>query len=223
MEQIHEVGTKIDGRLPVLYSAYFGPIEYYGVMMKHGGAVIDTGERYEKRSYRNRCGIVGANGEMTLTVPIARESSEDRDLTHAQMKSLRISYDTQWRHLHWQSLVSAYNMSPYFEYYEDDFRELYGRKYEMLTQLNDEALALTLRLLQMDDIRIERSETYIKTERDLRKEITPKIHTEEYREREYYQVFNEKYGFIGSQSILDLLFNMGPESRIILRDSMRQG
>lgn len=194
-------------------------------MMKYGGMTVDVGEHYVKRSYRNKCSILSANGVMALTVPLSRSSSDDADLTHAAMKDLKVSYDDNWRHVHWQSLVSAYNMSPFFEYYEDDIKPLFERKFDYLVDLNAEAMDIVNRLLMMDDVTINVSETYIPAqtvELDLRNQITPKTHLNDFNQKEYYQVFSEKYGFQPNLSILDLLFNLGPESRVVLRDSLKQ-
>lgn len=194
-------------------------------MMKYGGMTVDVGEHYVKRSYRNKCSILSANGVMALTVPLSRSSSDDADLTHAAMKDLKVSYDDNWRHVHWQSLVSAYNMSPFFEYYEDDIKPLFERKFDYLVDLNAEAMDIVNRLLMMDDVMINVSETYIPAqtvELDLRNQITPKTHLDDFCQKEYYQVFSEKYGFQPNLSILDLLFNLGPESRVVLRDSLKQ-
>jgi hypothetical protein len=162
---------------------------------------------------------------MALTVPLSRSSSDDADLTHAAMKDLKVSYDDNWRHVHWQSLVSAYNMSPFFEYYEDDIKPLFERKFDYLVDLNAEAMDIVNRLLMMDDVTINVSETYIPAqtvELDLRNQITPKTHLDDFCQKEYYQVFSERYGFQPNLSILDLLFNLGPESRVVLRDSLKQ-
>lgn len=194
-------------------------------MMKYGGMTVDVGEHYVKRSYRNKCSILSANGVMALTVPLSRSSSDDADLTHAAMKDLKVSYDDNWRHVHWQSLVSAYNMSPFFEYYEDDIKPLFERKFDYLVDLNAEAMDIVNRLLMMDDVMINVSETYIPAqtvELDLRDKITPKTHLDDFCQKEYYQVFSERYGFQPNLSILDLLFNLGPESRVVLRDSLKQ-
>lgn len=194
-------------------------------MMKYGGMTMDVGEHYVKRSYRNKCSILSANGVMALTVPLSRSSSDDADLTHAAMKDLKVSYDDNWRHVHWQSLVSAYNMSPFFEYYEDDIKTLFERKFDYLVDLNAEAMDIVNRLLMMDDVMINVSETYIPErtrELDFRSQITPKTHLNDFNQKEYYQVFSEKYGFQPNLSILDLLFNLGPESRVVLKDSLKQ-
>ena len=194
-------------------------------MMKYGGMTVDVGEHYVKRSYRNKCSILSANGVMALTVPLSRSSSDDADLTHAAMMDLKVSYDDNWRHVHWQSLVSAYNMSPFFEYYEDDIKPLFERKFDYLVDLNAEAMDIVNRLLMMDDVTINVSETYIPAqtvELDLRDKITPKTHLNDFCQKEYYQVFSERYGFQPNLSILDLLFNLGPESRVVLRDSLKQ-
>ena len=139
------------------------------------------------------------------------------------MKDIRISDHGNWRHLHWNAIESAYNSTPYFEYYKDDFRPFYEKKYEFLADFNEELCQLVCKLIDIQPC-IERTSEY-KTEftteeTDFREIIQPKkdfrIADPEFVPHPYYQVFDSKLGFLPNLSIIDLLFNMGPESLLVL-------
>ena len=110
-------------------TAYLGPIQQYCKMLQYPEVRIETAENYVKQTYRNRCSIAAANGPLSLSIPIVKP-----DTLKCQTKDIRISDHGNWRHLHWNALVSAYNMSPFFEYYEpevaNDFRETIRPKHE---------------------------------------------------------------------------------------------
>lgn len=97
-------------------TAYLGPVQQYSKMFHFPEVRIETSENYLKQSYRNRCIIAGANGPLPLSVPIVKP-----DTLKCLTKDIRISDHGNWRHLHWNAIVSAYNSTPFFEYYEDDF------------------------------------------------------------------------------------------------------
>lgn len=108
----------------LLSSFYLAPIQYYSKLFRSERAYIEIHDTYQKQSYRNRCLIAGANGILPLSIPVEKpEAGKDK------MKDVRISDHGNWRHLHWNALVSAYNSSPFFEYYGDDFRRFYEKKY----------------------------------------------------------------------------------------------
>ena len=102
-------------------------------MLQYPEVRIETAENYVKQTYRNRCSIAAANGPLSLSIPIVKP-----DTLKCQTKDIRISDHGNWRHLHWNALVSAYNMSPFFEYYADDFAPFYEKKYEFLLDFNEE-------------------------------------------------------------------------------------
>ena len=114
-------------------TAYLGPIQQYCKMLQYPEVRIETAENYVKQTYRNRCVIAAANGPLSLSIPIVKP-----DTLKCQTKDIRISDHGNWRHLHWNALVSAYNMSPFFEYYADDFAPFYEKKYEFLLDFNEE-------------------------------------------------------------------------------------
>lgn len=208
----------------LLTSAYLAPIQYYTKLYAAPFVVEERCEHYVKQTYRNRCVIAGPGGPLALTIPV--EHGGPKTAT----RDIRISEHGNWRHTHWTALVSAYEGSPYFEYYADDFRPFYERRYEFLTDFNEALREKVCELLGLHpDIRI--SQAFIEPEkegfvcRDLRERIRPKADyaaDAEFRPAPYYQVFAGRLGFLPNLSVADLLFNMGPESRLVLRDSIKE-
>jgi hypothetical protein len=173
-----------------------------------------------KQTYRNRCVIDSPNGALPLTIPVDKGEGGK-----CLMKDVRISDHGNWRHLHWQALVASYYNSPFFEYYQDDFRPFYDRKWDFLADFNEELLYKCCELIDMQPS-ISRSLAYEKAEgEDYRSIISPKCADGAdtfFSPKSYYQVFQHKTGFKPNLSIVDLLFNMGPESLLVLRDSVSE-
>ena len=204
---------KTDSETVLLSSLYLAPIEYYAVLSKGYKIILDTDESYVKQSYRNRMVIAGANGPLTLSIPI-----EKPERGKSQMKDIRISEHGNWRHLHWNAIISAYRSSPFFQYFEDDFRPLYETKHLFLHQFNEQLRTLVCQLLGIET-KVSYSRDFINYTGeeviDLRETIHPK-YPSNYRTEPYYQVFAGKLGFIQNLSIIDLLFNVGNEARLYL-------
>ena len=198
----------------VLSSAYFPPIEYFRVIARVGNVFLEANETFQKQTYRNRCKILAADGVLSLSIPLIK--GEDRAIA-----SMKIDYSKPWLQQHKRALISAYNSSPFFEYYQDDIFEILDRKYETLFQLNCAILDKMLRLLGLKNnltMTTEYLQEYPEGVVDLRNTIHPKKKSNEplaapnIKYSDYYQVFIEKYGFVDDLSILDLLFNEGPNS-----------
>lgn len=195
--------------LSVIPVSYFAPVGVYAAILKSENAVFEKQENFVKQTLRSRCAIYGANGKQLLSVPVEKRGN------HIPVTEVRISYKEDWQKIHWRSIVSAYRNSPYFEYYVDEFQLLFETKTELLFELNRTLHQVVMKLLKAE-IKHEFTETYISdygnNVLDLRKEetILPEI-------PRYNQVFEERHGFIPDLSILDLLFNTGPDAADILR------
>ena len=188
---------------PILPTAYFGPISYYAILLQHPNCSIELHEHFVKQSIRNRCDIYGANGKLQLTIPKQRKGSDKTII-----KEIQISYNQNWQKEHWNAIVSSYNSSPYFEYYKDGLQPLFEEKEEYLTSFNNKLQIVILSILQEEE-KVKTTTEYLHQGNfsDLRNhnwELT--------KQEKYDQVFMEKQGFIPNLSILDLLFNLGPES-----------
>lgn len=206
----------------ILSSAYLAPVQYYAHIYAADRVVEDRHEHYVKQTYRNRCYIATPDGPLALTIPVVREG-----VAHTAMRDIRISDHGNWRRLHWTALTSAYEGSPYFEYYADDFRPVYERKYSFLVDFNEALERVVLELLSLGTP-VELAPGYVSHlepgDTDLRGVISPKSLPEadgRFVPVSYYQVFAERTGFLPNLSMVDLLFNLGPESRMVLKRSLR--
>jgi hypothetical protein len=204
----------------LLSTAYLAPVEYYVQMLAHRQVIIEQHCNYVRQTCRNRCVIASANGLQTLSVPIVKPSSPK-----CPTKDVRISEHGNWRHLHWNAIVSAYNSTPFFEYYEDDFRPFYEKPQNFLFDFNEALRELICSLLDISP-KVNYSDKYItevpQDTIDLREAIYPKKNCKDATQQvstifqPYYQVFANKFGFQANLSIIDLLFNMGPESNLTI-------
>ena len=212
----------------LLTSAYLPPIQYFTKLYSGLPIVEERADHYVKQTYRNRCIIAADDGPLPLTVPVETEAA---GTSHTPMRDIRISNHGNWRHQHWQAIVSAYDRSAFFSYYADDFEAIYRRPYRYLVDFNADLLALILHLLDLHpDIRIN-TEAYIDAEalrrqgyavEDFRQTIRPKLAADadpSFRPVPYFQVFAQRHGFLPNLSMIDLLFNCGPESRLVLKAS----
>ncbi len=240
----------------LLSTTYCGPVQWYQKLYRSEEVLMERQETFQKQTYRNRCVIATTNGLQTLTVPVERSSSN-------LIKDIRISNHGNWRHQHWFALMSAYNESPFFDYYQDDFRPFYERQYDFLYDFNMEICHKVCELIDIQPNIKETSfyrsvgvrplpppspcrgsltsnpsslishlsskigssphSTNLSTRQlvnssteiiDFRSAINPKHPADDadFVPRRYYQVYERKHGFQPNLSILDLLFNMGPES-----------
>lgn len=199
----------------LLSSSYLGPIQYYSKLLKYKEVYIELHENFLKQTYRNRCKIYGANGELSLSIPVKKIAAKTK------IKDLLIDYDTNWRKIHWKSIESAYRSSPFFEYYEDDLRPFYEMKNKYLIDLNQELQNVLLEHLEIES-NINTTSEYIHLPGsnfdDLRCFFTPKNTIDVSAKTTYKQVFSDKSGFIPNLSIIDLLFNEGPNATEILKN-----
>lgn len=199
----------------ILSSAYLPPVQYFTKLLAYDRVLIEQHDHYVKQTYRNRCTIAAPNGELALAVPIVKPDSPK-----CPMRDIRISDHGNWRHLHWNALTSAYNHTPFFEYYKDDFRPFYERRWEFLADFNEALLNLVCELTDIQPCLSRTTEYYRDGGDDLRERIHPKrgwADDASFTPHPYYQVFQDKLGFLPNLSMADLLFNMGPESLPVLQ------
>jgi len=183
--------------------SYLGPVAYYSVILQSEEIFIETKEHFIKQSLRNRCTIMGANGTQTLTIPKERKSS-DKTL----ISDISISNQDNWQKSHWQSIVSAYNSSPFFEYYKDELLPFYNTKHNNIFDFNLKLTKTILELMQVEK-KINFTSKFQKECNGLDFRSSKFILKNQ---EKYQQVFCEKYSFVPNLSILDVLFNLGPET-----------
>ena len=193
----------------ILSTAYLAPIQYYSILIKSSSCIIEHCENFPKQTYRSRCDIYSPNGLKTLSVPLVKRNHRQR------VKELKISYDFDWRKIHWRTLESSYRSSPFFEYFEDDLYPYYhNKKYDYLIDFN-EALQQEILILLKQKLEYTFTSEYhkvIEAAIDYRNLIAPKVlfqNNNVIDSKKYSQVFDNKYGFIPNLSIIDLLFNQG--------------
>jgi hypothetical protein len=203
----------------VLFTSYFGPVHYFTRFLLGKKISIDVYDNYHKQSYRNRFTIMAANGILSLSIPVKKVNG-----TKTKTRDICIDYDTSWQKNHLRAITSAYRSAPFFEYYFDDYEPVFNRQYKYLVDLNMDILALNL-----DHCGIkadyEVSQSFIPLQdNDHRELIHPKVdyrRDPSFKPLPYPQVFSERHGFQANLSILDLIFNMGPETLEYLKNSIR--
>ena len=199
-------------------TAYFPPVSYLAAMLESDSIVVEQYETFPKQTYRNRTVIATANGLLALTVPVVRTNGN-----HTYTKDMAICYNENWTLKHWRAIESAYNSSPYFLYYKDEVEVILNKQHATLIDLNMDILTFVFKKLKVkkevilsDDYISQIGEGTI----DYRNHFSPK-NKELLSLPEYDQVFEDRYGFQSDISILDLIFNLGPDSLGYLKEVMK--
>lgn len=192
-------------------TAYLPSIEYISLFSKTENASIEIFETYQKQSCRTRCNVMTANGVQTLTVPVIKTNGN-----HTLTKDIEISYKESWQQVHLRCLESAYRKSAYFDYYFPYLEKIYKQKFNTLIELNEYSMKAILKLLKVKkEISYTSDFEKITDENDYRIALS-KNEVNKEGMPEYYQVFSDRHGFISNLSIVDLLFNEGPNSAMLL-------
>lgn len=190
--------------LPVFY---LPPVSWFSDFLnQENDVVFEKFENFPKQTYRNRANIYGANGKLSLIIPIHHNGKRI-------INDIEISYAEDWQKLHWKSIKTAYQSSPYFEYYESKLADIFLHKTKSLLDFNINSLKIILDILK-EEKSFSFTEEYIRVPDalDYRESYSAKQESGD-NWLEYYQTFSDKQGFIKDLSILDLLCNLGPEAR----------
>lgn len=208
----------------VLSLTYLGNVQWFSKLC-FSECVIDIHEHYVKQSYRNRCDILTANGPVGLTVNTVKTSNWDK----VSVKDTRIDYSKRWQHLHWQSLVSSYRGTPYFDHYAPELEKFYHTRYDFLFDFNAGLLETVLRLLG-STAGVNFSDGYVEIAPsdveicDWRDAISPKPRLARpdatFDPQPYWQVFSDRMQFVSNLSVADLLFCEGPQALDVIRRSV---
>ena len=196
----------------VFSTAYFPPVATMTAMVRyveHGQLLVEQQETFPKQTHRNRTVIITANGPMSLSVPVIRTNGN-----HTATREMTISYAERWNIIHWRAIESAYNASPFFLYYRDDVEKILMQRYKRLLDLNEAILLFLAKNLKLK-WEIVYTDEYFKGERfrlDFRDRYSYKHPEGLPRIEEYHQVFEDRMPFNPNVGVLDLLFNMGPET-----------
>ncbi len=188
----------------MLPPAYCGSIRRYAAMAAFGKVVIDVTKRFNKREKdTHRCTISGPNGTQRLTVPLEKPA----EWHSTRLEDVKISTHGEWWNVHWGAISSAYGRTPFFEYYADELLPAFTGKIEFLTELDSLIDNFCCRVLGISAVNspVIGDITY----------QYPEIQT-----IPYYQIWAERFGFIPDLSVLDLIFNMGPESPLVIRQML---
>ena len=186
--------------------SYFAPISHWKEIIT-GNIIWDLNQNFNKQTLRNRTYIYGPNKILALSIPIKHSKN------NFTLKNALIENDFLWQKDHWKSIESSYNSSPFFEYYQDSLRKIYNTRYLKLFDFNFDCIKLISDWLEIKN-EFKFTKTYIEKyidEIDLRIK-SEKNYEDTFKVKEYIQVFSNKHGFKNNLSILDLIFNQGPNS-----------
>jgi len=200
----------------LLSTSYIPPISIISACLGSEKVIIEGFETYTKQTCRNHCVIYGPNGPQILSIPVYKVYGN-----HTMVKDIQISYTNPWQKIHWRSIETAYNNSPFFLYYRDHFEPFYRKRFDLLLELNTELLKVIFKILGSEK-EIELTDHYSKQPNDLldkRNLVRRKMDFSKISFPEYQQPFIPKFGFLPNLSVIDLIFNLGPEASDYIRAS----
>ena len=192
----------------IIHPTYFPNIAHFVTIANTDEVILEMDDNFLKQTYRNRAYIYGANGKLALNIPVVH-SQKNRQ----KYRDVKVFNEAKWQSLHWKSLLSAYSTSPFFEYYKDELEPLFGLKVDYILDFNLKCFEVVCDCLQLE-LKTSKTETYntqVNNTNDFRYLVNAKKE-QPYHFDSYTQVFSNKHDFIPNLSILDLLFNEGPNA-----------
>ena len=192
----------------IIHPTYFPSIAHFVALANAEEVLLEIDDNFVKQTYRNRTYIYGANGKLALNIPVIH-SQKNRQ----KYRDVKIFNEDKWQSLHWKSLLSAYRTSPFFEFYEDELQPLFEYKADYILDFNLKCFEVVCECLQLE-LNTSKTEVYKKKVEginDFRHLVNAKKE-QQYQFDSYNQVFSDKHGFITNLSIMDLLFNEGPNT-----------
>ena len=197
----------------IFHPTYFSSIYQFIKLRQAKQIVYEVNDSYQKQTYRNRCYVLGANGKQLLNVPIQKVSGKQ------QTKDIKIDYNENWQQQHLKSLFSAYRSSPFFEFYIDDLETIFLKKETYLLDLNLKTLEIISDLLPLN-LKYATTKEYEKEVVNDYRHLVNAKNKKSLNLSKYRQVFSDKYDFIENLSVLDLLFNEGPNALLYIEKSI---
>jgi hypothetical protein len=184
----------------LLSTAYLPPISYIAEFFRPDEITIEIFETYQKQTIRNHCEIYGPNGKQKLSIPVIKVNGN-----HTLTKDIRISYIQDWQKIHWRSIETAYNNSPFFLYFKDYFEPFFLKKFDFLLDFNTKLMEVLFLILRIDK-EINFTDHFENRINDRRNLLLSS----------YTQVFGPRWDFLPDLSIIDVIFNLGPEANTYL-------
>ncbi len=197
----------------LVHLPYFGSVLQASELIKPTGIYFENEDNYQKQTFRNRMYIYDSNGKLSLTIPV-KHSHQKKG--HQKYKDIQVENDFNWQQQHWRSLKTAYQTSPFFEFYEDELAPLYQQEYSFLMDFNYDCLHFLIEALQLD-IEYQKTEEYIKSPNDKADKRDLINAKKKWQIPHYTQVFETKHGFLHNLCVLDLLFSEGPNTSEYLK------
>lgn len=203
--------------MSVLYPAYFPNIAFFSVFVQNEAIVWEIQGNYQKQTFRNRTYICTDRGKHILTIPISHVGNNNGKQRN---NAVKIDNTYPWQRQHWRTLETAYRTSPFFEFYEDDIKPLYDNTHDNLMDFNLKTIEVICDCLQLEmpNTKTEIFKLNLDTKTDYRHLVSTKNKIQLV-QKDYVQVFGDRHGFIPNLSILDLLFNLGPNTTAYLKET----